>query len=117
MIYITKAILAKAAVYIAACWFTLSLIDGNAAGPALAAALLGTVLSFVLGDLVVLPNLGNVISSLGDGAVLVMIAYLLEIIIPPFTVSLVSLAILAAVIAIFEYNFHNYLENSHKKAP
>jgi hypothetical protein len=109
---LTKAIMAKAAAYFAACWFTLSLIDGNHIKPVLAAALLGTVLSFLLGDLVVLPILGNVVTSLGDGAMLAVIAYIFEIMMPYFLVSIVSLAILAAIIAIFEYNLHNYMESS-----
>lgn len=110
----TKAFLVKAAVHLAASWFTLSLIDGNAVRPVFTAALLGTFLSFVLGDLIVLPILGNVITSLGDGAMLMLISYLFEIMLPTFIVSIASLAILAAVIAIFEYNFHNYLAGSRK---
>lgn len=106
-----KALLIKAGVTMAASWFTLSLIDVNSFGWVLMAALLTTLINYGLGDLVVLPNLGNMIASLCDGAMAAFIPYLFEIVVPVFEVSTVSLSILAAVITIFEFFFHTYMEN------
>lgn len=111
------AILLKFVMTFIAGWIVLGLIDNNPIGWILVFAVAGTALNYIIGDLLVLPNLGNLIASIGDGVMGGVTAYILDLIVPVFNTRFNSLIILALLIAVVEYFFHIYLLKSEKVAP
>lgn len=96
---------------------TFTLIDGNAFRWAFIVALLGTAANYLVGDLLVLPSLGNIIASIGDGILATLIAYLISLGSLAFDTTFSSLAIYAILVAVGEYFFHQYLLKSDEVAP
>lgn len=92
-------------------------IEGNSWGWVFTIAVAATVANYLVGDLLVLPALGNFIASVGDGLMGAAIAYAIGFFAPAFTVSFAGLAAFAVLIAIGEYFFHQYLLASDKVAP
>ncbi len=113
----TVALLAKLGVTFVAAWLTLGFMDNNTIGLILLTAIIGTILNYLLGDLLVLPKLGNIIASLGDAVMGAFVAYLISVFFPTFKISSNSLLIFAALIGVAEYFFHMYLYKSEKVAP
>lgn len=93
------------------------LIDGNGWTWPIVVGVAGTILNYVLGDLVVLPRFGNIAASIGDGVLAALTAYVVDLIVPAFTTSATSLAVFAVLIAVGEYFFHQYLKASDRVAP
>lgn len=77
----------------------------------------GTFLNYLLGDLVILPSLGNVVASLADGLLAAATAYVLDVMSPAFRTTSGSLILFAVLVAAAEYFFHMYLLSSRKVAP
>ncbi|SJZ82779.1 DUF2512 family protein [Selenihalanaerobacter shriftii] len=94
-----------------------SLMNGNNFGWILIVSIAGTILNYLMGDLFVLPNLGNIVASLGDGLMAALTAYIIDLTTLNFATSLSSLAIFGILIAIGEYFFHQYLIQNEKVAP
>lgn len=94
-----------------------SLFDVNPWSWPFVVALVGTVVNYLIGDLLVLPAFGNVVASVGDGIMAAILAWIVSFVIPAFTLNIVSLVIFAILIAIGEFFFHRYLESSKKVAP
>lgn len=113
----TTALLAKLGMTFVAAWLTLGFMDENTLGPILVTAIVGTVLNYLIGDLGVLPRLGNVIASLGDGVMAAFVAYIVSLLFPAFEISSNSLLVFAAIVAVAEYFFHMFLYRSEKVAP
>lgn len=80
-------------------------------------SLAATGLNYLIGDLFVLPNMGNIVASLGDGIMGAITAYIIDLISPVFSTTITSLAVFAFLVAIGEYFFHLYLQKSEKVAP
>ncbi|ACL70315.1 DUF2512 family protein [Halothermothrix orenii] len=80
-------------------------------------SLLGTTLNYLVGDLLVLPNFGNVLASIGDGSMAAITAYIVDLIAPAFDVTTSSLVLFGLLVAVGEYFFHIYLKRSKKVAP
>ncbi|WP_026476219.1 DUF2512 family protein [Alkaliphilus transvaalensis] len=110
-------LLTKLGMIFISAWITFGYIDDNTIGLIFLVSLIGTILNYILGDLFVLPALGNIVASLWDGLMGWLVVYLYAIIIPTFTVSWTSLAIFSLLVAIVEYFFHVYLVKSEKVAP
>lgn len=74
----------------------------------LALAVIATAVNYV-GDLVVLPKFGNVVTSVGDGIMRALLAFFISLATPLFVVTWTSLLLFAVLIAAGEYFFHQYL--------
>jgi hypothetical protein len=92
-------------------------IADNTLGWSLIVAILVTALNYLLGDLLVLPNFGNITASIGDGVMGALTAYLLDIISRNFGTTLFTLSLFAILIVVGEYFFHQYLLNNKKVSP
>lgn len=93
------------------------LIDRNALIWAFVVGLVGTVLNYLLGDLIILPKFGNIVASVGDGVLAALTALLVGILTPAFQTTTTSLLIFAVLIAVGEYFFHQYLLRSEEVEP
>lgn len=90
---------------------------GNPWGSILALGVAGTVLNYILGDLLVLPSAGNLLASLADGGLAALTAYLWDRLSPAFRTTGGSLLIFGLLVAVAEYFFHQYLRADRKVAP
>lgn len=111
------ALLFKLAATFVAAWVAFNLVDLNSFGMISVVAVTGTVLNYLLGDLVILPSMGNVTASIGDGVLGAATAYVVDIFSYNFNASATGLIIFAAIIAVAEYFFHIYLIKDEKVAP
>lgn len=80
-------------------------------------ALVGTVTNYIIGDLLVLPSMGNTVAAIGDGLLAAVTAYFLDLLIPAFDTTWSTLVLFAVLVAIGEYIFHIYLKRDEKVAP
>lgn len=111
------ALLMKFAAAFAASWVAFSLIDVNPIGMITLVAAAGTILNYLLGDLVILTSMGNVTASIGDGVLGAAAAYVIDMFSYNFNASASGLIVFAAIIAAAEYFFHIYIINDEKVAP
>lgn len=107
-------LLVKLAVTFFVAWITIGLMAGNPIGPVFAAALAGTIVNYIVGDLFMLPGFGNVIASLGDGILGALVAYLTGIFFEGFRAPFFSLFVYALLLVAAEFIFHAYLKKSEK---
>ncbi len=96
---------------------TLSLFDSNPWPIVTLFALVAAAANYLVGDLVVLPAAGNITASIGDGVMAGLIAYIMDLASLGFRTTLGTLVALGLFIALGEYLFHQYLENTPKVAP
>jgi len=68
-----------------------------------------TVINYILGDLVILPNIGNVISSFIDGLLVVAIAYMFELFVPGLNLTITPIILLGLLVAVSELFFHTFI--------
>lgn len=113
----TTALAIKFVMTLVFAWIAFGFIDGNDFSWILLLGIIATVGNYILGDLYVLPKFGNIVASLGDGGVGVLIAYVMAVLIPAFLVSTTSLVTFFFLVAIGEYFLHQYLLKSEKVAP
>lgn len=111
------ALLFKLITTFIASWVAFTLVDLNSITMISIVAVIGTVLNYLLGDLVILPSTGNIIASVGDGVLGAAVAYVVDIFSYNFNASATGLIIFAAIIAVAEYLFHIYLLKDEKVAP
>lgn len=111
------ALLFKLAATFIAAWIAFTLVDLNPIVMIALVAVIGTVLNYLLGDLVILPSTGNVTASVGDGVLGAAVAYVVDLFSYNFNASATGLIIFAAIIAVAEYFFHIYLIKDEKVAP
>ena len=113
----SMALIIKFALTFGAAAIAFYFIDGNTWGWVFSVALVGTILNYVIGDLGVLPKFGNIVASVGDGALGALTAYFFSFIFPTFVTSWTSLLTFAIIIMVAEFFFHMYLAKSDKVAP
>jgi uncharacterized membrane protein len=111
------ALLFKLVATFIASWVAFNLVDLNTIGMISIVAVIGTVLNYLLGDLVILPSTGNITASIGDGVLGAAVAYVVDLFSYNFNASATGLIIFAAIIAVAEYFFHIYLVKDEKVAP
>jgi len=99
-----------------AAWLAFSLFDDMAISTIFTIALAGTILNYILGDLFVLPNFGNIVAALGDGGLAALTAYAISMYSYNFTTA-TPIIVFAVFVSIAEYFFHIYLLRSDKVAP
>lgn len=96
---------------------TVGLIDRNPWGWILILAIIGTILNFLIGDLFILRNTGNVFAAFMDGLLAGLTAFILDLSSRNFNTSIEGLIGFGFVITIAEYFFHRYLKNGRKVIP
>lgn len=109
-------LLVKLAVTFLAAWITIGFMAGNPIGPVFAAALAGTIVIYIVGDLLILPGFGNMIASLADGILGTSVAYLTGMFFEGFRAPIFSLFVYAVLIVIAEFILHAYLKKSEEAA-
>ncbi len=77
-------------------------------------ALAATAVNYLVGDLLVLPAFGNIVSSIGDGIIGAIVAYVAGLATPMFSAPLNALLVFAVLVAVGEYFFHQFLRRSEK---
>lgn len=108
-----RALLIKFVLNFIAAWFVFSFIGSNPLLWVLVTSMAVTILNFVIGDLIVLPKFGNLIASLGDGILAGLTAFILDLLLPSFCTTLITLPFYIVIIAIVEYFFHIYLMSTN----
>lgn len=88
------------------------LIDGNAVGWVLWISIVTTVANFLIGDLLTLPRFGSPVTSLGEGVLAALGAYVLSLIFPPIRVTLFPLVLFGVLVGLGEFLLHKYLRES-----
>ena len=111
------ALLIKFAVTFFAAWITLGFLAGNPIGPVFWIALVGTVVNYLVGDLLILPGFGNTIASLGDGIMGAFVAFIMGIFFEGFFATFFGYFLYAVLIVVAEFIFHAFLRKSEKVAP
>ncbi|MDD4588202.1 MAG: DUF2512 family protein [Heliobacteriaceae bacterium] len=84
---------------------------------ALAVTIVLTLLSYFVGDLLVLPAFGNTVTAGAEALVAAATAYILDLYFPGAQTSPVSLVFIAALTGIGEYYYHRYFLGLEKVAP
>lgn len=98
-------------------WIVFGLFGRNPLDFIFIVAVLGTGLNYVLGDLLILPRFGNVISSIGDGLMGALTALVVASFSILYRTNFFSLTLFAILLAVGEYYFHQYLKRAEKVAP
>lgn len=80
-------------------------------------ALMGTVMNYLIGDLVILRRFGNFTATIGDGVLAMATAYILGLLSRTFDPRFSSLLVFGAVVAVAEFFFDKYLLRDRKVAP
>ena len=111
------ALLFKFVACFVAAWIAFGVIDANPLSMIAIIAVAGTVLNYLLGDLVILPSMGNITAAIGDGVLGAATAYVVDLFSYSFNASVTGLIVFAAIIAVAEYYFHIYLFKDEKVAP
>lgn len=103
----------------AAAWFSFGYIGGNTLGWIALTSIVVTIFNYFIGDFIILPSLGNIVSSIVDGLLSALMAFIISLlfkgsgpnnqIVNIFKTNLLTLAFFAVVMGIIEYLFHKYL--------
>jgi len=107
------ALIVKFLVTMAAAWIAFMLFGTTAFWAAAIIALSGTVLNYLLGDLLVLPRLGNFAASIFDGILAGALAWAILAYSPATYNYMTTVYIFALIVAVAEFFFHMYLLSAH----
>jgi hypothetical protein len=108
----TIALIIKFIVTMAAAWIAFMMFGQVAFWTVAVIALAGTILNYLIGDLLVLPRFGNVIASILDGILGGAIAWMILAYTPVTYTYMTSIYIFAVIVAVAEFFFHMYLLSS-----
>lgn len=111
------ALLIKFIMTLGATWIVFSLFNVNTFSFVLIVAIAGTILNYLIGDLLILRAFGNVIAALSDAILAVLIAYIVGIYSYDFTATTTNFIVFGIIVAVAEYFFHLYLLNNDEIAP
>lgn len=89
-----------------------SFLTANPAGWVLLVALIVTVGNYLLGDLYILPAMGNVMASIGDGILGAILAFIVSLATAAFNASFALLFVFALLLAAGEYFLRPYLSGT-----
>ena len=87
-------------------------LTANPAGWVLLVALIVTVGNYLLGDLYILPAMGNVMASIGDGILGAILAFIVSLATAAFNASFALLFVFALLLAAGEYFLRPYLSGT-----
>lgn len=76
-----------------------------------------TLTNYLIGDLVILPAMGNVVSSISNGILGIVAALIFGVFSNYFAPTTLPLVVFGVLIAVFDYFFHMYLLSTNKVAP
>lgn len=80
-------------------------------------AVLGTVIDYLAGDLLILPKVGSFIGAIINGFLAAIIAIALAMVVPEFTAATFPVLVFGILTAAGEYFFHQYLLKAEKVEP
>ena len=113
----TRALLFKFLMTLVLSGIAFGIIGGNALKWVLLVAVLGTVIDYLVGDLLILPKVGSLIGAIINGGLAALIAIAVAMAIPAFITTTFSVLVFAVLIAVGEYYFHQYLLKADKVEP
>ena len=90
-------------------WLAFGFMEGNMFTWLLLLAVVFSVLNYIVGDMLLLPRAGNIISALVDGFMAAIIAYVVDMLSDTFKTTFVALLIFGLIITLSEILFHRYL--------
>ncbi|MFW5976631.1 MAG: DUF2512 family protein [Bacillota bacterium] len=111
------ALLAKFILTLVAAFIAFNYLMNNEITWTLLVALVGTGVNYLIGDLMVLPSMGNLVASIGDGIMAALTAYVIDILIAGFATTWNALVWFGILITVGEFFFHRYLQTDEKVAP
>ena len=103
----TLALIIKFVVTLIAAWISFSLFGNVLLTVILVIAGAGTILNYLIGDLLILPRFGNIIASVMDGVLTAITAYIVLILNNAYAMT--SIFIFSIIVVAFEFFFHMYL--------
>lgn len=112
-----NALLVKLLMNLVAAAIAFSVVGANVFGWVFFVGILGTVIDYLVGDLLILPKVGSLIGAVINGGLAALIALAVSIVFPAFTITTFSVLIFAVLIAIGEYFFHRYLLKADEVEP
>ncbi|MGI5823031.1 MAG: DUF2512 family protein [Dethiobacteria bacterium] len=113
----TRALLFKFIMTLIITGIAFGVIAGNAFKWVILVAILGTVIDYLAGDLLILPRVGSLIGAIINGGLAALIAIAVAAAAPAFTTTTFSVLVFAVLIAVGEYFFHQYLLKADKVEP
>jgi len=93
------------------------LAGGNPWGVVFAMSITLATLNYLLGDFYVLPRYGNIVSSVTNGFLAGLGAYLVSFFFPAFEAGYGLILVFGILIATGEYFFHRYLMQTEETRP
>lgn len=106
-------ILYKLAITFVAALISFDLIDSNPINMIFIVTLISTICYFIFEDLLL--STRNILTSIGNGIIGAVIAYLIDLFSADFMASVTGLIIFAFLIAIGKYYFHIFLKGNTKE--
>lgn len=88
---------------------TFTYVDNNTWAQVFWVAFGVTVVNYLVGDRLVLPALGNIVASVGDGVLGAVVALLSSALMPAFNTAAMSIALFGVLLMAGEYFYHQYL--------
>ena len=80
--------------------------------------LIGTIVNYLVGDLLILPATGNIVASIADGGLAGLLAYFFAVRNTAFAGSVFMFALaFGLIVMVAEFVFHMYLKKDEKVAP
>ncbi|NMA55565.1 MAG: DUF2512 family protein [Firmicutes bacterium] len=113
----TNALLFKFLLTLVVAGIAFGIMGGNAFKWVLLVAVLGAVIDYLAGDLLILPKVGSLIGAIINAALAAIIAIVIARAIPDFTITTPSVLTFAILVGIGEYFFHQYLLRADKVEP
>jgi hypothetical protein len=113
----TWALVVKFLLTLASAFIAFQMFDNNSFGWILGVSLIGTILNYLIGDLYILDNFGNLAASIADGGLAAMTAYLMSVMSEGNNIGISSLLVFGLLVAVAEYFFHRYLLSTKKVEP
>lgn len=93
------------------------LFDSNPWLAVLGWTVAATAVNYIIGDLFILPAVGNAAAAIADGGLGAILGWVFSLIFAGFRSTGSTLIGLAALLALIEYFFHVFLKESPKVAP
>ena len=113
----TSALLFKLLMTLIIAEIAFGIIGGNAFKWVFLVAVLGTVIDYLAGDLLILPKVGSFIGAIINGVLAALIAFAVAMAVPAFTITTFPVLTFAVLVGVGEYFFHQYLLKADKVEP
>ncbi|HYH01525.1 MAG TPA: DUF2512 family protein [Bacillota bacterium] len=113
----TGALITKFLLTLVSAYLAFNFVDNNSFGWLFTLSVAATILNYVIGDLFLLPRIGNFLASVADGGLAALTAAMLGNMVQGNNTGRGSLWIFALLIAVAEYFFHRYLLQTNKVEP